>query len=210
MKMNTLGKVIGVAAVIAIVGFAATSFAGWGRGGGYCLGQGQGPGWGQRGGWGPGFQGNLNDQDIDKLNQDRQAFFESTRDLREKLNQKELELRAEMAKQDPDVNKAVNLQKEVSDLEGQLDQKRVEQRVKMQKENPEFFAERGYRRGYGYGPRGGMGMGYGPRGGMGMGYGPRGGMGMGYGPRGGWGMGYGPGGGGMGRGFAGGGGGCWQ
>ena len=190
MKMNTLGKVIGVAAVIAIVGFAATSFAGWGRGGGYCLGQGQGPGWGQRGGWGPGFQGNLNDQDIDKLNQDRQAFFESTRDLREKLNQKELELRAEMAKQDPDVNKAVNLQKEVSDLEGQLDQKRVEQRVKMQKENPEFFAERGYRRGYGYGPRGGMGMGYGPRGG--------------------WGMGYGPGGGGMGRGFAGGGGGCWQ
>ena len=196
MKMNTVGKVIGVTAIVAIVGFAATSFAGWGRGGGYCLGQ--GPGWGQQGGQGPGFQGNLSDQDIDKLNQDRQAFFESTRDLREKLNQKELELRAEMAKQDPDVNKAVSLQKEVSDLESQLNQKRVEQRIKMQKENPEFFAERGYGRGYGYGPRGGMG------------YGPRGGMGMGYGPRGGWGMGYGPGGGGMGRGFAGGGGGCWQ
>jgi len=65
-----------------------------------------------------------------------------------------------MAKQDPDVNKAVALQKEISELEGQLDQKRVEQRIKMQKENPDFFAGRGAGRGYGYGP-GGMGMGRG-------------------------------------------------
>jgi zinc resistance-associated protein len=195
MKMNTLGKIIVAAAIVGVVGFAATSFAGWGRGwggGGYCLGQ--GPGSGRWGGGAPGYQGNLNDQDIDKLNKERQAFFEDTRELREKLYQKELELRSEMAKQDPDVNKAVALQKEVSELQGQLDQKRVEQGIKMQKENPDFFAQRGY--GSGYGP----GYGYGPRGGMGMGYGP-GGMGMGYGPRGGMGIG---------RGFSGQGGGCWQ
>jgi zinc resistance-associated protein len=203
MKMNTLGKIIVAAAIVGVVGFAATSFAGWGRGwggGGYCLGQ--GPGSGRWGGGAPGYQGNLNDQDIDKLNKERQAFFEDTRELREKLYQKELELRSEMTKQDPDASKAVALQKEVAELQGQLDQKRVEQRIKMQKENPDFFAQRGYGSGYGpgygYGPRGGMGMGYGPGG---MGYGPYG-LGMGYGPRGGMGMG---------RGFAGGqGGGCWQ
>ena len=67
-----------------------------------------------------------------------------------------------MAKKDPDAKKAVVLQKEISELKGQLDQKRVEQRIKMQKENPDFFAERGYGRGYGSGPRGkGMGRGYG-------------------------------------------------
>ncbi|UCD82231.1 MAG: periplasmic heavy metal sensor [Desulfobacterales bacterium] len=167
MKMSNSRKITLVLAILGIVGFAATSFAGWGRGsggGGYCWGQGSG--WGQRGGGAPGYQGNLSDQDIDKLNKERQAFFEDTRDLREKLYQKELELRAEMAKQDPDVNKAVTLQKEVSELEGQLDQKRVEQRLRMQKENPDFFTDRGYGRGYGYGPRGGMGMGM-----MGQGFG---------------------------------------
>ena len=197
MKMNNLAKIIVAAAIVGIVGFAATSFAGWGRGwggGGYCLGQ--GPGGGRWGGVAPGYQGNWNDQDLDKLNKERQAFLEDTRELREKLYQKELELRSEVAKQDPDVNKAVALQKEVSELQGQLDQKRVEQRIKMQRENPNVFAGRGYGSGYGYGP-GGMGMGYGP-GGMGMGYGPRGG-----------GMGYGYNGQGMGRGFQGRGG-CWQ
>ena len=163
--MKNLTKIIAVVAIAGTVGFAATSFAGrgWG-GGGYC--GGQGAGWGQRGSAAPGYQGNLSDQDIDKLNKERQTFFADTRETREKLYQKELELRSEMAKQDPDVNKAVSLQKEVSELEGQLDQKRVEQRIKMQKENPDFFAGRGYGRGYGYGPRGmGMGRGFSGQGG---------------------------------------------
>ena len=180
--MNKLGKIIVVVAIIGVVGYAATSFAGWGRGGGgNCWGQ--GGGYGQRGSAAPGYQGNMSDQDIDKLQKERQAFFEDTRDLRENLYQKELELRSEMAKQDPDVNKAVALQKEVSELEGQLSQRRVEQRIKMQKENQDLFAGRRYGMGRGYGKGGG---------GMGRGYG----MGPGYG---------------MGRGFQGrGGGGCWQ
>jgi Spy/CpxP family protein refolding chaperone len=175
--MNKLGKTIIVVGIAGIVGFAATSFAGWGRGGGggdNCWGQ--GGGWGQRGSAAPGYQGNLSDQDIDKFNNERQAFFEDTREQRENLYQKELELRSEMAKQDPDVNKAVALQKEISELEGQLNQKRVEQRLKMQKENPDFFAGRGYGRGMGYGMGGGgMGRGFHGRGGMGHGFGGRGG-----------------------------------
>ena len=146
--MNKLDKIIVVVAIIGIVGgivgFAATSFAGWGVGGN-C--GGQGGGWGQVGSAAPGYRGNLSDQDIDKLNKERQAFFEDTRDLREKIYQNKLSLRSEMAKQDPDVEKAVALQKEISELEGQLGQKRVEQRIKMRKENPDFFAGRGYGRG---------------------------------------------------------------
>ena len=172
--MNKFGKIIVVVAIVGVVGYAATSFAGWGRGwggGGNC--QGQGGGWGQRGSAAPGNQGNLSDQDIDKLQKERQAFFEDTRELRDKRYQKELELRSEMAKQDPDVNKAVALQKEVSELEGQLNQKRVEQRIKMQKENPDLFAGRGYGKG-----GGGMGRGYGMGpGGMGRGFQGRGGGG---------------------------------
>ena len=156
MKMNNFVKAVAVLAIAGIVGFAATSFAGWGRGGGgNCWGQGSGGG--QRG-YGPsGNQGNLSDEQITRLDKERQAFFEETRNLRENLYQKELELRSELAKEKPDPQKAAGLQAEVSDLTAQLDQKRIEHRIKMQKENPEFFAGRGY-------GRGGRGMGRGFRG----------------------------------------------
>jgi len=159
--MNKFSKAIIVLAIIGIVGYAATSFAGWGRGsGGNCWGQGSG--WAQRGSGPAGYQNNLSDEDLNNLNKERQAFFEDTRQVRENLYQKELELRSELAKKDPDAKKAVGLQKEISELESQLGQKRVEQRIKMQKENPEFFAGRGYGQGRGYGMGGGgMGRGYG-------------------------------------------------
>ena len=168
MKMNNFGKAVTVLAIIGIVGFAATSFAGWGRGGGgNCWGQ--GGGWAQRGSGPCGYQDNLSDEQITRLDNERQAFFEETRDLRDNLYQKELELRSELAKKDPDAQKAAGLQSEISDLRGQLDQKRIDHRIKMQKENPEFFAGRGY----GKGGRG-MGRGFSGRG-MGRGFGGQGG-----------------------------------
>ena len=178
--MNKLGKIIVIMAIVGIVGLATTSFAGWGRGGS-CGGWGQGSGWGHSG-FGPsGYQNNLSDEQITRLETERRAFFEETRNLRENLYQKELELRSELAKADPDAQKASSLQAEISDLTAQLDQKRINHRIKMKKENPEFFAGRGY-------GRGGRGMGLGFHG-----------HGMGRGS-------YGPG---MGRGFQGRGGGCW-
>ena len=161
--MNNFVKAVAVLAIAGIVGFAATSFAGWGRGGGgNCWGQGSG--WGQRG-YGPsGNQGNLSNEQITRLDKERQAFFEETRNLRENLYQKELELRSELAKADPDAQKAAGLQAEISDLAAQLDQKRIDHRIKMQKDNPEFFAGRGY-------GKGGRGMGRGLYGqGMGRGF----------------------------------------
>ena len=133
MKMNNFAKAVTVVAIAGIVGFAATSFAGWGRGGGNC--QGQGSGWGQRGFAPSGYRGNLSDEQITRLDKERQAFFVETRNLRENLYQKELELRSELAKEDPDAQKAAGLQAEISDLRAQLDQKRIDQRLKMQKEN---------------------------------------------------------------------------
>jgi hypothetical protein len=165
--MNNTKKIMVAVAIVAIVGFAATSFAGWGRGwgaGGNC--------WGPGGDWSQGqrpvtgYRGHLSDQDIAELNQARQAFLEDTRELRENLYQKRLELRSEIAKQDPDLDTALALQKEVSDLKAQLDQKRIAQRIKMKKENPDLGVDRGFGRGYGHGPRGkGLGRGFANRGG---------------------------------------------
>ena len=166
MSFNKTGKIFMVLAIVAVLGIAVSSFAGWGRGGGRGWGGNcGGSGYGSRGYGGQGYQSDLSDEDIAKLNQERQAFSEATSDFRENLYQKELELRSELAKPDPDAKKAVAIQKEISNLESQLDQKRLDQRLKMKK----GFPQSGYR-GQGYG-RGGRGMGRGMYGGGGYGRG---------------------------------------
>jgi zinc resistance-associated protein len=165
MRTKHITAILLVLAVVGIVGFSAPSFAGWGRGGGgNCpmAGGGYGPG----GGAGPGGGTDLTDEEIAALQKERNAFFEQTRDLRDNLYQKGLELRAEMAKQNPDAKKAAGLQKEVSGLQGELAQKTLDQRLKMQKENPKLYGK-GFGRGMGMGPGGGRG----PGSGMGMGMG---------------------------------------
>ncbi len=169
MKTKHIGVVLAILAVFGLVGYAADSYA-WGRGGGYGMGPGQGncP----RGGFGgPGMAGDLTDEQIATLQKERGAFLESTRELRERHYQKELELKAELAKQNPDVKKAAELQKEVSGFENELDQKRLEHMLKMKKDYPQLYGKgfgRGMGQGYGRGPGRGMGPGYG----MGPGGGP--------------------------------------
>lgn len=170
MKSKHVGRILTVLVMVGFIGFSATSFAGWGRGGGYCAGQ--GAGYCPRGGYGgQGFGGNLTDEEIGIMQKERNTFLESTRELRERHYQKELELRAELAKQNPDAKKAAELQKEVSGFENELDQKRLEHRLKMKKDYPQIYGK-GF--GGGFGPRGGMGRGYGrgPGGGACPGGGP--------------------------------------
>lgn len=164
MNFSKTGKILMVLAIVAVFAIAATSFAGWGRG---HRGYGMHGGWGQgpRGYDAEGYQSDLSEEDIAKLDKERQAFFEATSDLKEELYQKELELRSELAKPEPDAKKAAGIQKQISNLESQLDQKRLDHRIKMRKD----FPQSGYR-GDGYGPRG-RGMGRGMYGGGG-GYGP--------------------------------------
>lgn len=141
MKIKKLSKTIIVLTLVAIMGMGATAFAGKGRGnnryaqsGQYgCDGSGYGRGWGN-----PGFMGNLSEEESAKLNEERNAFFKATQDLRQNIYQKRLELNSELAKKNPDPKKAGALQKELSGLKGQLDQKRINHRIRMNKINPGF------------------------------------------------------------------------
>ena len=165
MNFNKTAKIIMIVVIAAVLGIGVTSFAGWGRAY-WGSGDHMGPGYGMhqgRGYGGPGYQGDLSDEQIARLDKERQDFYEATADLRDALYQKELELRSELAKPEPDAQKAAGLQKEISSLENELDQKRLDHQIKMRKDFPRFGS-----RGYGYGP---LGMGRGMYGGGG-GYGP--------------------------------------
>jgi hypothetical protein len=166
MKAKHVVTIVLVLGLVAAFGLSTPSFAGWGRGGygGYCDGPRSGncPRWDNSGQGG--YAGNLTDEEIATLQKERSAFFEQTRELRDKLYQKELELRSELAKQTPDAKKAAELQKEISALEGELDQQTLDHRLKMRKENPNLYGKgfgRGMGPGYGRGQGYGQGPGYG-------------------------------------------------
>jgi hypothetical protein len=198
MKNKIISRIILILATFALTGMGTSVLAGWG-----AMGYGHhgpmhhgwghhGSGWQRGGGWGPSYMGNLSDDEIKTLQKERNTFFEATQDLRQEIYQKELELRSEFAKKNPDAKKAAKLQREISSLEADFDQKRLDHRMKMRKISPNMG--RGFMGGRPMGP--GM-MGYGgygypnypysgqhmdPRRGYGMGSGM---MGRGMGPEGG-------------------------
>jgi Spy/CpxP family protein refolding chaperone len=201
---NSIKKIFMVT-IIVIMGFSGRAFAYSGMGYGHHYGWGHpmyGMHYGGYGGPASGCGGQFSEDQVQKLYKEQSAFFEATRDLREQLYQKGLELRSELAKDNPDANKAAALQKEISTLRAEFDQKRLNHILNMKKINPEIG--RGFGRRYAmmgpgmmYGGRMGpwaMGPGgyAGPRGGYGMGpgmMGPGYGMGPGMmGPGWGWGM----------------------
>jgi zinc resistance-associated protein len=192
IKMRgTVNKILVVLMVFSIMGFGGYAFAaqetgygpnyrGWGYyGHGWHHGEDRYPGYGY-------MMGNLSEKEIQQMDAQREAFFKSTEDLRQKIYQKRLALESEFAKKNPDVKNAENLQKEISDLKAKIDQKRIEYLLNIKKINPNFGTGwmRPGRMGYGPGWMGrGYGMGYGP-GRMGYGNGGRfrGNGPMGYGP----------------------------
>jgi Spy/CpxP family protein refolding chaperone len=88
----------------------------------------------------PGYGRNLNltKEEQEKVDAERKAFRESTKDLKRDIYQKSLELQSEMAKKDTDSKKAFEIQKQLSDLKGQMDQKRLEHRFNLKKINPDL------------------------------------------------------------------------
>ena len=105
MKNVRVGKIIMAIGVVALLAVGANAFAGWGKG------------WhhgsdGQHRGWrmgGPGYGYNLSDEEIAALEKERQAFFNETDPIRQDLYAKDLELRSELAKKNPDAKKAARL-----------------------------------------------------------------------------------------------------
>lgn len=86
---------------------------------------------------------NHSDDELNKMNGERDAFFKSTEKLRQDIYVKELELNSELAKNESDVKKALKLQKEISDLESIFDQKRIEYMINMKKINPDLAIQFG-------------------------------------------------------------------
>jgi zinc resistance-associated protein len=160
MKKILTNKSLMILTIIAVIGFGAYAFADWGMGPGMMGGWGNyGPGW-HHGGWnGSGYgymTGNLSDKELSHLNKERSEFFKATENLRQDLYAKQLELRSELAKENPDPKRATNIQNDISKLQAQLDQKRIDHMVEMRKINPNV--------GRGFMGRNGMGYGVGPGG----------------------------------------------
>ena len=82
--------------------------------------------------------GNLSNEDQNDLAKERQAFFSETQDLRQEIHKKRVELQSELAKKNPDAQKAADLHKDISKLAEEFDQKRLAFFLKMKKINPNF------------------------------------------------------------------------
>jgi Spy/CpxP family protein refolding chaperone len=170
-KRTTKALII-TSAILLIGGTIAFAHDGWGYGGygghhmrgyrGHMMGpgyggpmMGYGPGWGKRG---AGY-GNLSDEEAAKLDAAREKFYNETKELRREINNKQVDLRDEMVKDEADTGKVLKLQRELSKLQADFDQKAVQHRLEMRKLFPEGFQGRGFGPGHGSGPGRGFGRG---------------------------------------------------
>lgn len=149
MKRNIKGII--VLTIAAVFGLSAIAFAGWGGMPGPGMHRGGGPGYHHQG-----YYGSVSDEERAQFEQQRAEFYNETAETRQQLQEKQLALRAELAKQNPDADRASALQQDISDLRGEIDQKRLEYDVQAGGIAP------GYNRG---GSGGGHMRGRGPRGG---------------------------------------------
>jgi hypothetical protein len=85
----------------------------------------------------PGYDGNLNTATIKMLNTEQESFIKSTEDLRQIIYEKELYLKSELAKREPDVATALSLQSSLSEAQGKFEQKMIEHLLRMKKINRE-------------------------------------------------------------------------
>lgn len=87
---------------------------------------------------------NLSLEDTAKLNEIREEFFEKTRELRNKIEQKQLALNQELRNTEPDPGIAFGLQKELSELKSDFDQKTLEHRLTLKRTFPDIDLTLGY------------------------------------------------------------------
>jgi zinc resistance-associated protein len=131
-------KLIVVLTVAAVIGIGTYAFGHMGGGYGNYGRMHGGPGMhqGYSGESGNDYRADLKDEDLKALEEERSAFLKATDSVRQNLYSKELELRSELYKENPDVAKAEALQKEISKIESELDQKRIGHMIQIRKLNP--------------------------------------------------------------------------
>jgi zinc resistance-associated protein len=143
-------KQIMMMAVLAVVGLSTVAFAGCGMG---YYGQG-GCGWNNMGGHGNGrgYGSNLSADEIKRLDAEQSEFFKATEGLKKTLYEKDLALRSELIKDNPDTAKVSNLQADISRLQGELDQKSLDYEMRARKAVPNYYSGyNGHGGGHGYG-----------------------------------------------------------
>lgn len=136
-------------AAIGFLGSGTLAFAQMGKGYGYSerMHHRQGRHLREYSGAGYGMFGDLSEDQIQKLDEERKAFWQATKVLRQQIYQKRLELASELAKQNPDAAAAAAVQQQISDLMAQLAQKHLEHFLRVQKIDPD--AGRGGPMGFG-------------------------------------------------------------
>ena len=85
----------------------------------------------------PGYDGYLSDTTIERLNTEQESFIKSTEALRQTIYEKELYLKAELVKKEPDIATALGFQKEISGARGNFEQKMIEHLIRMKAINLE-------------------------------------------------------------------------
>ena len=83
----------------------------------------------------PGYDRNLNNETVKKLNDEQKAFIMATEDVRQAIYEKELYLKVELSKKEPNSNTALGFQKELSDARGKYEQLMVQHLIRMKKIN---------------------------------------------------------------------------
>jgi len=83
----------------------------------------------------PGYNRNLSDATVKKLNTEQEAFIKDTEPLRQTIYEKELYLKAELARRSPDTVTALDIQKSISEAKGKYEQKMIEHIIRMKKIN---------------------------------------------------------------------------
>jgi hypothetical protein len=89
----------------------------------------------------PGYTRELGDGTVKKLNTEQEAFIQATEELRQTIYEKELYLKAELVKKEPNAEKALSLQDDISEAEGKFKYKMIGHLLRMKKINREAEIE---------------------------------------------------------------------
>lgn len=89
----------------------------------------------------PGYNRELSGGIIKNLNNEQEAFIQATEELRQTIYEKELYLKAELVRKNPDAEKALSLQNDISEAEGKFKQQMIEHLLRMKKINREAEME---------------------------------------------------------------------
>jgi len=90
----------------------------------------------------PGYNSDLNEETVKKLNAEQEAFLKMTEGLRQIIYEKELYLKVELSKKKPDITTALGFQKELSEARGKFEQKMIAHLIRMKKINLDAKGDR--------------------------------------------------------------------